>query len=170
MNDHSDDDSVTLRASRSAMVWTVIALVGFDALAIAVIALNGLNVATVLIAALALMSTIVILLDLPVDATFDGTGVQRTTPLRRHRIEWGEIDQLVRMRRGGVRRPGSGKYRGVVAVCGRKRTVLVDCTESIDQHARLMSVLGARLAADRFESLERHRPVDGVGADPSEPE
>ncbi len=165
MNDHGGADSVTLRSSPGGIWLTVLSLVGFDAVATAVLVLNGFNAVTVGIAALALMSTIVIVVDVPISTTFDEAGVQRVTPGRRHRIEWEEIDRLVRMRRGGIRLPGSAKHRGIVALRGRKRTVLVDHTESADDHQLLWSVLCGQLDAERFDSLRLSDPTEGTEGD-----
>lgn len=177
MNDGPDQLAVTLHSSRGAMVFTGVGMAGFVALAAVVVLLNGLNIVTVVISVLAMASTIVMLLDLPVSASFDESGIHRTTPLRRHQIAWTEVDRLTRMRRGGIRRPGSAKRRGIVALRGRKRTVLVDRTEDAQEHARLRAVLTASLAVERFAALlmatTDHEPEPGTDNKPeigNEPE
>ncbi len=158
MAERSDSDAITLRAGPAGLAVTILGLVGFLALATAALALNGLNVVTGLIAVAAVLCAVVILVDLPLHVTFDDEGIHRSTPLRRHVIAWGEVDRLVRMRRGGLRRPGSDKFRGIVAVRGRKRTVLVDRTESSEEFLRMQALLGRVLDDERFSSL--HQPSE----------
>ncbi|MGB3736576.1 MAG: hypothetical protein WA964_16570 [Ilumatobacter sp.] len=163
-------DAVTLRSSRGGIAMTIVGLAMLVVFAIAVIALNGLGIITGAIAIFALWSTVVILMELPLSATFDASGVRRTTPFRSRRISWEEVDRLVRMRRGGARRPGSDKTRGIVALCGRRRTVLVDQTEDHDEHLRLRAVLRSSLEPVGFASLEeRFSEESGESDDPGGP-
>ncbi len=170
MSEESDSDAITLRSAPVGLVVTIVGLVGFVGLAIAAVALNGLNIVTGAIAVAAVLCSVVIMVDLPLGATFDDQGIHRSTPLRRHVIVWADVDRLVRMRRGGLRRPGSDRFRGMVAVRGRKRTVLVDRTESADEFARLQRLLRSVLDGDRFDALSHPSAdrVDGSEDDPIE--
>ncbi|MEP1125774.1 MAG: hypothetical protein ABJH68_17985 [Ilumatobacter sp.] len=162
MPEESGSDAITLRSAPVGLAITIVGLIGFVVLATAALALNGLNVVTGVIAAAAVLCSVVILVDLPLAVAFDDLGIHRSTPLRRHVIAWADVDRLVRMRRGGIRRPGSDRFRGMVAVRGRKRTVLVDRTESRDEFLRLQALLRRVLDDDRFSSLQ---PPFDPGAD-----
>lgn len=157
-------ESVTLKSSATGTAFTLMGLVMFVAVAATLIVLNGVNIATGAVSLLAGFAAVVMLLDLPLGASFDASGVRRSTPLRHVHIEWGEIDRLVRMRRAGVRLPGSPKHSGIVAVCGSRRIMLVDRTETAAEHAVLWVLLGESLAEEQFESLvQSSGSGDGLG-------
>lgn len=157
MNDPSGPVAeITITSSGWGIITTVLGLIGLGLFAAAVIALNGLTIVTGVIAVAAVAATVVLALDVPVAATFGAAGIRRSTPLRRQQIEWVEVERLVRLRRGGIRRPGSARSKGIVAVTrGGRRTILVDRTETAEEHHRLRAVLaGALVAHDRYDSLD----------------
>lgn len=156
MSDRSENvSSITIASSGWGIITTGLGLAGFCFVAVAIVALNGLNVVTGAIVIAAVAAATVLALDLPVAATFETAGILRSTPLRRKRIQWSEVDRLVRLRRGGIRRPGSPRSKGIVAVTENgRRIILVDRTETVEEHRHLVEVLtNALVAADRFESL-----------------
>lgn len=83
----------------------------------------------------------VVLLDVPVAATFSADGVERRMMLRRHRVRWGDDDQLTRTRPTLLRAERSLQHGGLVLRRGRRRYLLVDRSESAAEFDALVAVL-----------------------------
>jgi len=84
---------------------------------------------------------LVVLLDFPISSSFDSDGVTRRPLLRRQRLSWDRVDQLTRTRPGIAARARSLAPGGLVAKVGRRRYLLVDQCESIDEFSALSDVM-----------------------------
>jgi hypothetical protein len=134
-------DSVTLHTSwRGIVTSTAGALIVLVA-GVIVVAAVGFRVLPTLVLVAGVAATLIVLFDYPIAVTFDADGLTRRTLLRRQRMHWSSIDQLSRSRPGvvaGVRKLAHG---GLVAVVGRRRYMLVDRCESLDEFAELERIL-----------------------------
>ncbi len=83
----------------------------------------------------------VVLFDLPVSSRFDRDGVQRRPIGRRQFIRWEQVDQLTRARPGIAALARDLAPGGLVAKVGRRRYLLVDQCESLDEYHRLIALL-----------------------------
>ena len=86
----------------------------------------------------------VMLFDYPAASAFSERGVTRRMMLRRQRIDWAAMSQLSRTRPGLTAGWRKVQHGGLVAVVGRRRYLLVDRCESLDEFDRLESVVGGR--------------------------
>lgn len=109
---------------------------------------DGSNVVPLAIAGIGAVLLAVLLFDVPVATRFDQAGVERRSPLRRHRIAWDDVRQLTRARGKLLsvnRFTGDEELRanrgGLVAVVGRRRYLLVDTAESQEEFEGLMALL-----------------------------
>lgn len=125
-------------------------------LAIVLFVAQGVSVASVLVGALALVLAVVILLDLPLSATFTRDGVERRALLRRQQIPWARVRRLSRLRSGIWHSFRSEVRGGLVADVGGRSYLLVDRTESPIQFDELRRVMGDE--ADRLGLDETLRP------------
>lgn len=121
---------------------------GVAVLAVGVIAVvrGGWGVASAGVTLMGVALVAVALFDYPVATTFDADGVTRRMVLRRHHLAWSSIDQLSRTRPGLMRNLRKLAHGGLVAVRGRRRYLLVDQCESLDE----------------FGAVVRHAVYDGV--------
>lgn len=152
--DVADGLSITLHSSWRGIAFAVLGVVCLLGIAAAVVAANGFTVVSTLIVVAAIGASVVVLFDMPIATTFDAAGIIRSTPLRRHRIEWDDIDRLTRTRRGLVRRPGSPRSSGIVAMRGGRQILLVDRTEGREEHRRLKEAVGDVPAGLQLAGLE----------------
>ena len=104
----------------------------------------------------------IVVFDYPVASSFDANGVTRRMVLRRQRLEWDRVELLSRSRPGmvsGFRRLAHG---GLVAVVGRRRYLLTDRCESLEEYEAVQEVLG-----DRATALMATTPEPTVGTVPT---
>ncbi len=105
------------------------------------------------------IAALVMLFDMPIATRFEATAIERSTPLRRRRLELDRIDRFSRMRRA-VRRPGAGaSSTGLVAMRGRRQILLVDRMEGHAEYEALRAVLGHD-QADRLLSSVMPPPLN----------
>lgn len=141
-------ERVTLHSSWTGIVMASLGVVILIAVAIGVLS-QVTNIVGVVIAALAAIGAIVVLFDMPIASTFDADGVERRTPLRRHRLEWSEVEEVQRGRRS-LRRPGGDRSTGLVAIRGIRHTLLVDRTEGRREYEDLEAAIGEPTFSDVF--------------------
>ncbi len=123
---------------------------------------GGWNVISTFVFVVGAGLVVVMALDYPVASTFSAEGVTRRMMLRRQHLPWDRIDQLSRTRPGltsGLRKVQHG---GLVAVVGKRRYLLVDRCESLDEFHRLED-----LASGRSRELLDEVPVPPDAALPT---
>ena len=111
---------------------TILLAVGAFAVAIA-----GWRVIPTAILVVGVIAVIVVLFDYPIATPFDARGVERRMAFRRQLIPWDDVTRLVRSRPSfsfGVRKFTHG---GFTANVGRRRYLLVDQGEGLDEFDRL---------------------------------
>lgn len=141
-------DRVTLHSSWTGIVMASLGVVILLAVAIGVLT-QAVNIVGVVIAGLAFVGAVVVLFDMPIASTFDADGVERHTPLRRHRLAWSDIEEVQRARRS-LRRPGGDRSTGLVAIRGIRHTLLVDRTEGRREYEDLEAAIGEPTFSDVF--------------------
>ena len=143
------EPSVTLHSSWIGIVSSMLGLAILIFFAGALLVANGLTAVSGIVAVAAIGAAVVMLFDMPIATRFEGGVIERLTPLRRRRVSLDTYDRFGRMRRA-FRRPGSGaSSTGLVAMRGRRQTLLVDRMEGHLEHQMLRSVLG-EFDADRL--------------------
>jgi len=155
-----DADSITLHSS-----WRGIALsyagagtlVVFAVLAATRGAATAVTVGVGLAAGAALL---VVLLDLPISATFTADGVTRRALLRRHVLRWDKVRRVTRFRKGLLRFAG-GAAGGLVAEVGLARQLLVDVCESQTEFDEIRRILGTERAI-ALGFTDEARPSEGT--------
>jgi len=147
----ADTESLILHSTWRGVVLGLLGAVVLSGLGvIAVVGSGGAFLAWLFLAVGASVLGVV-LFDFPVASEFDADGVTRRPLLRRHRLDWVDVAQLTRARPGLIAarfRPG-----GLTAKVGRRRYLLVDQCESLDEFDALERVLGDRIDDLRFEDL-----------------
>lgn len=144
--------TITLHSSWLGIATSTIGAMIADVAAVAVAAVNGSSVISVLCALVAFASTMSVLFDMPIATTFDEDGFVRTTPLRRHRVRWHEIDCVDRPRSPIVLRV---QRPGLVARHGHAQILLVDRMEGSREHERLRRVVGNHNEETKFNHLDQ---------------
>ena len=110
-------------------------------------------VGSLIILVIGLCILFVVFVDFPLSSAFDRDGVTRRPVLRRHRITWDRVDQLTRTRPGLSLSARSLAPGGLVAKVGRRRYLLVDQCESLDEYAALSDLLAEHDEAIAFHDL-----------------
>lgn len=113
----------------------------------------GFQVVPTVLLVLGLVLGTVVLFDLPISARISAGGIERRPLLRRHRLGWESIRAVSRGRpavRVKNRRLDPGP---LVAVVGRRRYMIVDQTESIEEYQRIIALLDALGRHDDVELL-----------------
>lgn len=149
----AEANTVVLHSSWFGIAFSSVGVLCLIALAIAVIASIGMGIVSIVLAIAAVGSACVVLFDMPISTEFDADGVLRRTPLRRHRIEWDDIDRLQRMRRASIR--PTVRSKGLVAMRGPRQVLLCDRTETRGQHEEIRRVVGHDIAELFFTGLRR---------------
>ncbi|WP_040491348.1 hypothetical protein [Ilumatobacter nonamiensis] len=150
--------SITLHSSWFGIIAASLGAVGLFAVAIGVLAIAGVGWVSVVVALVAIALGAVVLFDMPIATTFDVDGVERRTPLRRHRISWDDIAGLQRMPRGGIRRATSQRAGGIVARRGGRQILLVDRMEGRREHAELREIVDTDTLETVFGGLDSPPP------------
>jgi len=119
---------------------------------------NGGRLLPILILLGGMILTAGVLFDYPLAATFDRDGVVRRALFRRHRIEWERVDQLTRTRPSIFAMRRQVVQGGLTAAVGKRRYLLTDAVESLDEHEALARLLDGHEIA--FDGLLR--PPDDV--------
>ena len=148
-----DPSSLTIRSSIGGIAFASLGGLSAALVAVAVFAANGVGPMSVVVGAVGLVIVGVVLFDMPLSASFDRAGIVRRTPLRRHRMDWDDIERLTRMSRRSLLVPWRTRHVGIVAVRGPHRVLLVDRTETPLEHERLLEVSEAIADDVRFERL-----------------
>lgn len=136
------DGSVTLHSSwrgviASAAGSAVVLLAG-----IFVVAGAGWRLIPIATLLFGIVFMAIVLLDYPIASSFDDEGVTRRMALRRHRLSWDRVEKLSRTRPGLVSGFRKLAYGGLVAVVGRRRYLLTDRCESLEEYEAVQHVLG----------------------------
>ena len=106
------------------------------------VASAGWKTVPTLVLLFGLFLSVIALFDYPIASTFSSEQVVRRMVLRRQRISWTRIDQLSRTRPALTARWRGLAPGGLVAVVGRRRYLLVDQCESLDELRRIERLLG----------------------------
>jgi hypothetical protein len=94
---------------------------GFHAISFALIVIGG-----VLLAAS--------VFDFPLSTSFDGDGIVRHTMVRAQRLPWTRVAALARAPASRLKPRSMRKAGPLVATMGKRRYLLVDCTEGPDEY------------------------------------
>ena len=157
--DARTEPSVTIHSSWFGICSAILGAVVLLAIGVALIVANGVTVVGVVVMSVAVGAALVMLFDMPIATRFEATAIERSTPLRRRRLELDRIDRFSRMRRA-VRRPGAGaSSTGLVAMRGRRQILLVDRMEGHAEYEALRAVLGHD-QADRLLSSVMPPPLN----------
>jgi hypothetical protein len=108
-------------------------------LAIAALAIQaeGLHVVATVLLVIGVGMLLVSLFDFPIYTTFTTDGIRRRTPLRTHKISWDKVIAVNRARGGRMtKRAGP-----LAAAVGKRRYLLVDRTECVDEYQSLQVLL-----------------------------
>ncbi len=124
---------VTLHSTWRGIVLSSVGAIAVLAIGIFSVVSGGWGVLSAGVVLIGMALAAVALLDYPIASTFDEHGVTRRMALRRHVITWSSIDQLSRTRPGTVQNLRKLAHGGLVAVRGRRRYLLVDQCESLDE-------------------------------------
>jgi hypothetical protein len=95
----------------------------------------------------------VVFFDLPIAARFDATGIERRALLRRHRLGWDRVRAVSRGRPAVRIRNRSLDPGPLVAVVGRRRYMVIDQTESLEEYQRVIEILRQLGREDDVELL-----------------
>lgn len=133
-------EQVTLHSSWRGLISSVGGAVAVLGLGVLAVARGGWSPVSAVVVIVGLALAAVATLDYPVASTFDADGVTRRMMLRRQRMPWSSIDRLTRTRPGTVQSLRKLAHGGLVAVRGRRRYLLVDQCESLDEFRRVESV------------------------------
>lgn len=95
----------------------------------------------------------VVLFDFPFSAEFQSEWVIRRTLLRRQRVHWDRVDQITRARPTVIAMKKSLTPGGLTAKVGRRRYLLVDQCEGLDEFYRLATLLESREDELGFDEL-----------------
>lgn len=136
--------TVTMHSSWTGIVAVAVGAGLLDLLGLGALLTLGVSLGTVTLMLVALVCTVLVLLDLPVAAEFGADGVTRVSPARRSFLPWGRVTRLSRLRRGVLRTSRSSPVGGLVAMLGSRRVVLVDRMEGKAEFEQLVTVLGPR--------------------------
>ncbi|MEQ8436888.1 MAG: hypothetical protein RIB65_05300 [Ilumatobacter fluminis] len=85
----------------------------------------------------------IVLFDMPMASTFDDHGVVRRAPLRKHRLDFRDGDQLTRTRPSVIGIARSLEHGGLALRRGRRKYLLVDRLESLVEYEALLDVMDA---------------------------
>ena len=138
------DPSVTLHSSWRRIVAAAVGASVVLLAGILVVAGAGWRVIPTATLVFGVALVAIVLFDYPVASTFDEDGVTRRMVLRRQRLRWDRIDSLSRTRPAlvsGFRKLAQG---GLVAVAGRRRYLLVDRCESLEEYEAVQRAMGER--------------------------
>ncbi|WP_420453362.1 hypothetical protein [Ilumatobacter sp.] len=150
--------SLTLHSSLTAYVATLIGAASLVAIAVVVVAVNGATIPSVVLAVAACAAAGYVAWSVPLATAFDERGATRRTLVRRHLVEWGDVDELTRLTRRSVARRSSSSSVGLAARVGGRTLLLVDRTEGSAEHARLRSIASAHLSSERIDDLDPPPP------------
>jgi hypothetical protein len=119
------------------------------ALGLLAIAARGVHVLSFVLVVIGGFFLVVSLFDFPISTSFDSDGIVRRTVLRAHRLPWPKVTAITRAP-GSRMKPRRARGPGpLTATIGRRRYLLIDCTEGSDEYdalrARVYSVPGGPL-------------------------
>ncbi len=133
--------SVTLHSTWRGFIGTIFGasiLLATGAFAVAVAGWRLIPTSILIIGVIAVM---VVLFDYPIATTFDARGAERRMAFRRQLIPWDDVSRIVRARPSfslGIRKFTHG---GFTAIVGRRRYLLVDTGEGLDEFDRLDALI-----------------------------
>ena len=134
-------DSVVLHSSWRGFATSLLGAGIILAVGAASTSLTGGAVGSLILLAIGLTLFAVVAFDYPIAAEFDADGVTRRPLLRRHRLAWSDAQQLTRVRPGIAAAARSLKPGGLALRVGRRRYLLVDQCESLEEFERLVELL-----------------------------
>lgn len=137
----SDADQITIHSSWRGVLTSFLGAGLLTLVGAIAVSSNGWRLlpAAILVGGMVLL--VGAIFDYPIAATFDRCGVTRRSLVRRHRIEWDDVDQLTRTRPGIFTLRRKVVQGGLTAALGRRRYLLTDAVESLNEHEVLARVL-----------------------------
>ena len=156
------DGSVTLHSTWRGIIASAIGSTAVLLAGVLVVASAGWRLLPTATLAFGVALVAIVLFDYPVASTFDADGVTRHMVLRRHRLAWDRVDKLSRTRPGLVSGFRKLAYGGLVAVVGRRRYLLTDRCESLEEYGAVQQAIGARA-----EDLMATTPEPPAGSVPT---
>lgn len=145
------DQSLTLHSSWWGIISGVVSSTVLTALGAWATSSVGFRVIPSVLLIVGVVLAVVVLFDLPIASRIDDRGIERRALLRRHRIDWPAVRAISRGRPAMKIRSRSLDAGPLVAVVGRRRYMVIDQTESIDEYQQLIALL---------RTLERHDDVE----------
>lgn len=145
--------SLTLHSSWWGIISGVVSSTVLTALGGWATSSVGFRVIPSMLLIVGVMLAAVVLFDLPIASRIDVHGIERRALLRRHRINWSAIRAISRGRPAMKIRSRSLDPGPLVAVVGRRRYMVIDQTESIEEYQRLIALLRTLERDDDVELL-----------------
>jgi hypothetical protein len=139
--DHRSIGAVTLHSSWRGLVLSLFGSGSVFVAGVASLVLTSGAIGSWLLCFFGTALLGVVLFDFPLACAFDGEGVTRRSILRRQRVGWDRVDQITRARPTVIALKKSLTPGGLTAKVGRRRYLLVDQCESLDEFDRLVDVL-----------------------------
>ena len=149
------DGELELYTSLRGLAGAVVTPVSLVLIGVLGSARFGVNLVTFLLTIAGLAVAVTLLFDFPHRTTFDRTGFVRRCPLRRQRVDWGEVASLDRtppkaaavLRNLGARSRDDAEPEVSGALVargsGRRRWLLTDRVESREEHDELVELLAS---------------------------
>ena len=156
------DGSVTLHSTWRGIIASAIGSTTVLLAGVLVVASAGWGVLPTATFVFGVVLVGIVLFDYPVASTFDADAVTRHMVLRRQRLSWNRIEKLSRTRPGLVSGFRKLAYGGLVAVIGRRRYLLTDRCESLEEFESVQRALG-----DRADDLLATTPEPPAGTAPT---
>ena len=122
------------------------------------VGVSGWNLMATSALVIGIALTIIVTFDYPLASTFSTDGVRRRMVLRRPLLEWDAVGQLTRTRPGVTSNMRGLTHGGLVARVGRRRYLLLDRCESLDEFEALELLLVE--AAELIDTVPR--PIASV--------
>ncbi|MGA1034316.1 MAG: hypothetical protein ACO3VI_03290 [Ilumatobacteraceae bacterium] len=136
-----DRGGITLHSSWWGIVSGVISSSVLCALGAWAVASVGFKAVPTVILILGVALAVVVFFDLPLASRIDEIGVERRALLRRHRLGWERVRAVSRGRPAVSIRKRSLDPGPLVAVVGRRRYMVIDQTESLEEYQRIIEIL-----------------------------
>lgn len=135
---------MTLHSSWRGLVFNTLGALIVLGGGVLAVSRGGWNVLSTMVFVVGVGLVAVMVFDYPVASTVSTDGVTRRMMLRRQHLPWERIDQLSRTRPGLTSGWRKVQHGGLVAVIGRRRYLLVDRCESLDEFRRLEDLVSGR--------------------------
>lgn len=125
------------------------------------VAVGGWRVFPTILVSVGVIFVLIVLLDYPVATTFSPAGIRRRMVLRAQSWSWDQVSQFTRVRPGLTAGLRGLRHGGLAILVGKRRYLLVDQPESVDEFDILYRLAGE----DRVEDMGLRgniRPGDDI--------